>query len=323
MLIFEISDTILGILVGLMGVFACGSYCSFSYKHITKLLQLIFLTYLSNAVILFQTLLDILFAWQRLKSFVSTYKPNQKNFKLNLALMLVIALVLTAPSYIITRKVAPIGILRHIDNKTNNDDDDEILFSISSADFAQNDYWTYSILALNIFNGFILYNILLCINLLVIFRFKTYMANKRNHLGNHVALTALPLRNNEHHTHTHTVHNTHNNETNKPKIIKGVKTTKTVLAMNINFLVGNLPISISPIIFQFSGYSTFYNYYTIVTVLVGLLTHPGYFFLYCILNPLFRKTLLDIYVKRSDSLFLIPKFLYSIFKHKKKINLSI
>ena len=67
--------------------------------------------------------------------------------------------------------------------------------------------------------------------------------------------------------------------------------------MSIHFLIGNLPVSLDPIIFQFSGYSTFYNFYTIFTDLVGLLTHPGYIFLYLAFNPLFRKTFLNIYYK--------------------------
>jgi hypothetical protein len=118
-------------------------------------------------------LLDILFAWQRLKSFSAKTKPNNKNFKINIILLLVAAFVLTLASYIITRSVEPIGILSTDQNQT----DDEILYSIVTAKFAQNDYWTYGILALNLFNGFILYNVLLCINILVIIRFKQKKAN--------------------------------------------------------------------------------------------------------------------------------------------------
>jgi hypothetical protein len=277
MLAFEISDTILGIIVGLMGVFACGSYCNFSYKFITKTFQLVFLTFGSNVIILFQTFLDISFAWQRVKSF-SSKKNVEKNFKRHLVYMLIAAIILIAPSYIITRSVEPIGILR----RTDQNQSDEILYSIATAKFAQNDYWTYALLALNLFNGFILYNILLCINILVIFRFKAYL-NKRKQINEPAVRTdELAVKKNK--------------QIKKPKI-KGVKTTKTVLAMSINFLVGNLPISISPIVFQFSGYSTFYNYYTTFTVLLGLLTHPGYIFLYFMLNPLFRKTLQNIYFK--------------------------
>ena len=269
MLIFEISDAILGILVGLMGVFSCGSYCNFSYKYITKTFQIIFLTYGTDAILLFQTFLDISFAWQRLKSF-SSMKISQKNFKRNIILMLIPAFLLTAPSNIISRNVQPIGILRRSDQNQS----DEILYSIETADFAQNDYWTYSILALNLFNGFILYNILLCINILIIFRYNAYLSKRK--------ILIEPAERDK--------------EQKKPKI-KGVKTTKTVLAMSINFLVGNLPIACSTVVFLFSGYSTFYSYYTILTTFVGLLTHPNYFILYCIFNPLFRKTLVKIFYK--------------------------
>ena len=161
-----------------MGVFACGSYCNFSYKYITKTFQLVFLTFGSNLIILFRKFLDISFAWQRVKSF-SLKKNDQKNFKKHLICMFIAAIILIAPSFIIT-SVEPIGILR----RTDQNQSDEILYSIATAKFVQIVYCTYGLLALNLFNGFILYNI----------------------------------------------------------------------------LVGSLPISISSIIFQFSGYSTFYSF---------------------------------------------------------------
>ena len=52
--------------------------------------------------------------------------------------MLVAAFILTLPIYIIRRSVKPIDILSIDQNQT----DDEILYWIVTAKFAQNDYWT-------------------------------------------------------------------------------------------------------------------------------------------------------------------------------------
>jgi hypothetical protein len=109
--------------------------------------------------------------------------------------MLIAAIILIAPSYIITRSVEPIGILR----RTDQNQSDEILYSIATAKFAQNDYWTYALLALNLFNGFILYNVLLCINILVIIRFKQKKANNWFRVTQHFGLlNILQLLNNIH-----------------------------------------------------------------------------------------------------------------------------
>ena len=58
-----------------------------------------------------------------------------------------------------------------------------------------------------------------------------------------------------------------------------------IFGMNFNFLLGNLPISIVPILFRLMGNSAAYNFYTIGVDLIALFTHLSYLFFYSFYIP--------------------------------------
>lgn len=287
MLVFELIDTVCGIILCFLSLFECGYLCSVSYNYLTKLLELIFYTYGTNMILQFETFLEISLAYERLKIFSSkqlNYKVSR--FKTKMVVFLVLANVFSLPNYLITRSITPIGILV-VENS------EKVLYKLTTSSFAQNNhYWETGLFVFDLFRGLFFYILLLIINIRIIYKFRAVKANKLRVIEQARTQPEIPMT---------SVLNTHQeviikkptraNPTGQAK----TNLTRTVLAMNFNFLLCNLPISLAPILFRLMGQTPFYSYYIIIVNVNGLLTHMLYLPLYFLCNPIFRKAFLEIY----------------------------
>jgi len=272
LLAFEISDSIIGIILSFIGLFECGSYCSLSYNYITKLFELVFFTYGTNVALQFQTFLEITLALKRIEIFSSNKKITNTNFKKKLLFLVILSMVLVSPGCLINRNIIPIGILINSQNK------EEILYSIKKTDWSQIEIWKIILLLIDLSRGFLMYILLLVINIIVVIKFKIYYKNKMNK-------TQANVNNNQH-------------ENKHAKINqKRIKLTRMVLATSLNFALTNLAVSIAPLLYFIIGNSLVYNYYTITVSIISIFIHVSYIFLYCRFNPLFRNTLYKIFFK--------------------------
>lgn len=93
--------------------------------------------------------------------------------------------------------------------------------------------------------------------------------------------------------------NHHNDKMEIKKQKKETRVTKMVLSMSLNYIIGNILASLSPILFQFSVNSTFYGYYGSVTNITSYLSHGSYLFLFYIFNPTFRRVFLETFCFKS------------------------
>jgi hypothetical protein len=106
--------------------------------------------------------------------------------------------------------------------------------------------------------------------------------------------------------------NTLNSKNESKKRKNQTAITKVYLAMSINFLIGYLPNSITPIIFIIGGSdSLIYNYFNILANIIGYLSHSLYIFLFYYFNNDYRETF-----KKSILLFINIK----IHENNLKIN---
>ena len=115
---FEIVDFIAGFILVFVPLFECGRFCHFSYKYLTKLFELIFFTYFTNAVLQFQSFLELSLAYDRIRSLAVKNKGeivNIKKLKIKIVLLFILALIVTLPNYVLS----PSTSLPHALPKTN------------------------------------------------------------------------------------------------------------------------------------------------------------------------------------------------------------
>ena len=279
MLAFEVVDYIAGIILAFLALFECGHFCQLSYKYITKLFELIFFTYFTNVALQFQSFLEISLAFDRIRSFSvknNNEKISIKKLKIKILILFVLAFIVAIPNYILSRPIKPIGILIK-SNKTQ-----EILYLMSDSELSdKNDAFTLFLFVYDLFRGLFLHILLIILNFIVILKYKAYLNNKKSTHFN----VPMPIK-------TESREATNRNYSNQTKEIK---LTKMVFAMNCNFIIGNLPISIVPIFFRITGESVAYNFYTISVDLIALFTHLSYLIFYLKYNPIFRKAFLERY----------------------------
>jgi len=267
---FEIADLLAGIILAFLALFECGRFCHLSYKYLTKLFELIFFTYFTNVVLQFQSFLEISLAYDRIRSFSVKNKKelvNIKKLKIKIVLLLILAFIVTLPNYVLSRTIKPIGIL-YGSNRT-----EEILYLMTDSELSDDlNAFTLFLFVFNLFRGLFLHIFLIILNFTVIFKYRAYLNTKNL---------------------AHTNANEPKNKKNSGQSNKDIKLSKMVIAMNCNFIIGNLPISIVPIFFRITGESPAYNFYTISVNLIALFSHSSYLVLYLKFNPIFRKSFLE------------------------------
>ena len=80
-----------------------------------------------------------------------------------------------------------------------------------------------------------------------------------------------------------------------------VNVTKMVLLMSFFYLIGNVPNSISPILFTANVDSLVYSDYVIFGNFTLFLSHGSSFFLYLFFNKNFYETFIKLVVRKRDT----------------------
>jgi len=175
--------------------------------------------------------------------------------------MLNIAFLISLPNYLLTRSITPIGILKN-----------KILYSITTSKFAQNKYWTISLFILTLSRGLFLHIILLILNIIVVIKYKRFIKNKLTVVLNDRNITCdVKKRNQEN------------------------RITKIVLATSVNYLCGNLPNTVAPILFLIYGsQSNVYNYFASIVTLIVVFSHENQLFLYLFYNKPYKNLIFKI-----------------------------
>ena len=280
LLAYEAFDLI-GTVILLFGVLIrCGSYCSMGYNYVSKLFDLIVCMYGIGVCIQVQTFMEITFCVERIQAFketTSAANAHPMRFRTKLAIAVAVSLIVVAPHFLIARAIKPIAILMPA-NQT--------LYTISDSILVKNNFWRLFLFAFGLSHGFFLFILLLIINIVLVQRLKSYASRHQ------VKVNAIPID-----TPNQTV--TTRKETIKTNTKKEtVSMTRLVLVMNGNFLLGNLPASLSPILFLIFGTSSpIYIWYSFLTSLLLIICHFNYTFIYYKLSRSFKKTLLNTFFK--------------------------
>jgi hypothetical protein len=270
MLVSEISDLLIGLITGFVALFRCGHICEkshFSYDFNTKVFELIFYSYLATVIQQFQTFLEFSLAIERIQAFslrtaaTTTTIKKANNLRKKIIIMLIVAFLITLPNYLLSRSITPIGILKN-----------KILYSITTSKFAQNKYWKIGLFILTLARGFLLYIILLILNIIIVIKYNKFIKNKLTVIvNNRNILCDVKKRNKE----------------------SGI--TKIVLVTSVNYLCGNLPNSIAPILFLIYGsQSNVYNYYASIVTVITVVAHENQLFLFLFYNKSYKNLIFKI-----------------------------
>ncbi len=242
-------------------------------------------------------------------------------FKTKLIIWLIVAFVVTVPSYLMSRQVVPIGkftfrvfffiilkiiyLLKSIDLCNfinlflnycifiikgilyNHVTGPDFLYGVTNNFLGNNLYVTIGLFALSLLRGFFMYILLLVISVWVIFKFRNHLKHK-----------ATVIRD-QHNELPHGIQNQSDKNKNKNKK-KDNRVTKMVLSMSLNYIIGTFLGSLSPILFQIGVSSTVYAYYGTVANLVSYLSHGTYILWYYKFNPKFKKVFLETFCVESQ-----------------------
>ena len=275
MLSFEIADFMIGLIIGCLGLFRCGALCSLGYRYITKVLELTFFIYVTNVLLIFQTFLEIGFAIERIQAF-SDRTVVRMNFQKQTIIMMTVAVIVTIPNCLMTRCIVPFGVLTETG---------ELLYEVGLSSFAQNQYWTISLFSFAIVRTIVLYIGIFGLNIAVIYKYKQFMHNKVKLVANQQPTD-----------------NEATNQNREKELVKArnrvnqeKRIIKILMAMSVNYLIGNTPTALYALVGRQLGNTSFiYNYYSTAAMLIGILAHGSYIFLYASYNSIYKKTLLKV-----------------------------
>lgn len=206
------------------------------------------------------------------------------------------------PNYLLSRTVAPVALLITNRKANNTTLQAEIIYGVVNNFIGVNYYAQIFLFILSLSRGFVLYNLLFIISLIVIYKFRKHLVAKSIVTHNTREQHHSDSNKHKHHNHDddksdHDHHHSHQEPTKKQK--KETRVTKMVLSMSLNYIIGNFLASLSPILFQTGVNSTFYGFYGSVSNIVSYLSHGSYFFLYYIFNTTFKKNFLEIFCLKS------------------------
>lgn len=261
MLLNEIIDFLLSFINVIIVIMRCGALCSYGYSFELKIYEQWIYLFLGNSLALFGTLIEISISINRLRAFNTEQKKRLLSFKLECFILFILALVINAPVYLVSRSVVLIGVLTT---------DDSYLYSLQNNEIGRNIYVRILTSVLTLLRGFVLLNVLFIINVLVVIKFKHFVQQKSNITTSSSWSTKLES-----------------------------KITKFVLIVSLFYLIGNVPNSISPILYIIGVDSIVYDYYVIFGNVILFFSHGSFFFVYYFTNRKFKETFLNtINIKR-------------------------
>ena len=287
-------------------IIRCGVYCNHGYAFFSKLYEQYIYLFVGNSFLLFGTLMDIMVSLNRLMSFSSKVSSKAATKFKNISwthrcvILSILAMIINTPSYLVSRQVQPIGLLvttfEFNDTMYNHTNETTvtvtILYSSVTNFIGTNPIGKTLLFVLTVLRGFALLVILFLINIAIRFKLAAHLKRKRKLVK--VRSSGMSVITNE-----ATV--TPGLSTNKKPTTAAAgnrpqgnssesNITAFVLVMCSVYLVGNLPNSISPILFTIGLNSVTYNTYVVFGNFMLFSSHGCYFFIYYIFNRDFRFT---------------------------------
>ncbi|CAF0720134.1 unnamed protein product [Brachionus calyciflorus] len=280
MLINSILDLKFLLICSVTFIIRCGSFCQFGYTYISKFYELYIYLFVGNSILLFATLMEILVSLNRLFSFSTSpnlifKKFNKLNAMLKCVILIIFSLFINFPSYILTRSVQRIGILE-TKSKTGLVNYKE-LYIVGNNRLGKDPLFTILLFLLTLFRGIFFLAILFILNIIIGYKFRLQMHKKTKILPDGLSIL------------------------NSKSIIKTKvaeeKVTKMIMLMCMLYLFGNVPNSISPILFTLKYEILAYNKYVIFGNVMLFASRGSYFFVYLYFNKNFKNALIRIIQK--------------------------
>jgi hypothetical protein len=174
-------------------IIRCGRFCPYDYSYYSKLYEQYIYLYIGNTILAFGALLDIAVSLQKLASFSSTSKKTKKltlfsklnsfSIKTKSIVLIILALLLNVPSYLITRNVQLIGYLKvKIDYEQNNPMKVyqlKHLYALLTNDLGRGVLAKFLLFALTVFRSFFLLLLLFIINIIIGYKFNKHIETKK------------------------------------------------------------------------------------------------------------------------------------------------
>jgi hypothetical protein len=192
MLINSICDLVFLSICIFTAIIRCGRFCPYGYNYYSKLYEQYVYLYVGNTILAFGALLDIAVSLQKLASFSSSSKTkkltifsklNSFSIKAKSILLIILALLLNVPSYLITRNVQLIGYLKvQIDYEQNNMMKVfqlKHLYALLTNDLGRGVLAKFLLFALTVFRSFFLLLVLFIINIVIGYKFHKHIETKK------------------------------------------------------------------------------------------------------------------------------------------------
>lgn len=252
-----------------MALVRCGRYCSLGYTYLSKIYELYIYLYVGNVLLMFITLLNLFTSFNRLISFskLIVTKPSIVSFRIKLLVLLLISIVSNLPNYVLTRNVIQIGILRKLEQNSNNSTvySAEGIYSVESIKFSLIGAVKAILFIINLARGFLLMIILFILNVMIAVKLKLHLNRKSEMLGKVGKKSSI-----------------------RNSLIEQ-KSNLLILVFGTIYLIGNGPNSIAPFLFNFNDNGHFYKIYLIFGNFMLYIVHSSNFILFYLLNNPFRK----------------------------------
>jgi hypothetical protein len=261
--------------------------------------------------------MDIFVTLNRLLSFNSGSngaKLTNRSWWINRSILLwIMAMLINTPNYLVSRNVLPSAVILtplsySFTNTTNSstivvDYQRQILYLSSNNAIGESVVGELALSIWSILRGFTLLVVLFVLNVIVAVKLEAHLLKKKRLTAKRsVTITQTNLTNeaasiNNNNTNSVAVGGTEsgNNKNQKSKSSSSSagserNVTRFVLFMCTTYLIGNLPNSISPILFSVNVPTYLYNIYVVFGNTCLFLSHGSYFFVYLAFNPEFRAT---------------------------------
>lgn len=283
MLTYELTDLLSALIGTLECVIKCGSLCSFGFTFFIKLAEIIISSYLKNSLKIFQILLEISFAINRIKSFkIQIEKP--KKFKRNKASLFIIALLVASPNYLASKKVQSVGY----SYQTNDS-----IYLVGIQPFAVSKIASYILSASSILTGLGMYLVLLVLTVLAGYKFKEFIKIKDKQIRQaNISIIRSINSGLEERINLSKIRNVK---------AKEIKTTKILFALSLNTLIGNLPSSLVPILDLFlCKKSLVLYYYNLVSAFICVISHLSTILFFSINSNVYKKALFNLILNKSN-----------------------
>ena len=174
----SISDLIFSLINISIGFIRCGSFCSFGYSYVAKIVELYIYNICNNSCLLFSLLIDLAVTIKKLRAFSVKHRLTSKIFvikqnKTKISIVISISLSVNIIIFALTREVDQFGY--YSTNSTLTE-----MYKIISNNIIKKNYWIEIIVyILTLLRGLFFIIVLFILNFIVLVKYKRYLNKKR------------------------------------------------------------------------------------------------------------------------------------------------